>query len=239
MQIISCENINLLQYGYGEHPCVWAIHIQINHNDFTEEGLTLVQSIQDESWLSKLDIVDQVTYEARMRPTIELLSQSIISTSEISTLDDVKGDFAEYLISINAQNALVQKGHTSIPLAEIWKEKIKNNPGFDFHTISPNTLFVFGEAKYAANNSSPSRAILQIAEFLLRRKHTKELSDLRTLSQSQEAAIKATQEQIGIAAAFSVRQVNVQSMINNAIYHSRFKELLTRQEIYIIAVEII
>lgn len=239
MHIVSSQHINLIQYGYNEHPYVWAIHIQIDHANFQEEGMALVRQISDSSWLSSFDIVDQRSFESKIQPTIEILSRQILQQSTTSTLSKIHKDFAEYLISINGQAALVQQGHTSVPLPELWKEKEKGNPGFDFHTISPNSLFVFGEAKFAADNTSNSRAIKQIADFLGKDKHLNDLSLLRLITQANDAAEKAAMEQIGIAAAFSVKQSNVQSMINNAIYHSRFKELLTRQEIYIIAVEIV
>jgi hypothetical protein len=66
-----------------------------------------------------------------------------------------------------------------------------------------------------------------------------DLTLLRIITQNEEAAAKTVNEQIGIAAAFSVKQASVQNMINNAIYHPRFRDLLNRPEIYIIAVEII
>ena len=239
MKIISCQPVNLIQYGYNAHPCVWQLHVRIDHADFPAEGLAMITQLQEDSWLNNFDILDQLSFRATIEPTLALLTKQILEESEDSTLDDVKKDFGEYLVSVNAQQALVQCGHTPIPLPELWKEKKKGNPGFDFHTISPNTLFVYGEAKYAADNSSNSRAIRQIADFLNERKHTIELKTLRYITRNEEAAAKAGTEQIGIAAAFSVKQASVQNMINNAISNTRFKDLLNRPEIYVIAVEII
>lgn len=239
MQIVACQQVDLIQYGYDMHPCVWQLHVCIDHADFVTEGQALIAQIQDKIWLNKFDIIDQTSFLATIEPTIGELAQKITKESVESTLDDIKKDFAEYLVSINAQQALVYIGHKTIPLAELWKERKKGNPGFDFHTISPNTLFVFGEAKYAANNTSNSRSIKQIADFIINKKHTIELKALRYITKNEDAARKVLNEQIGIAAAFSVKQASVQNMINNAIYHPRFKELLNRPEIYIIAVEII
>lgn len=239
MKIISCQQVNLIQYGYNAHPCVWQLLVQINHADFPAEGLAMIDYIRDKSWLDKFDIINKESFNALITPTIDQLVQAIANESLASTMNNIKKDFAELLISINAQNALVQIGHQLIPLSELWKEKSRNNGGFDFHTISPNALFVYGEAKYASDNTSNSRAIKQIADFLQENKHKKDLALLRVITQNEEAAAKVVNEQIGIAAAFSVKQSSVQNMINNAIYHARFKDLLSRPEIYIIAVEII
>lgn len=239
MRVVSCQQVNLLTYGYGAHPCVWQLHVEIDHADFPGEGLAMINYIRDKSWLDKFDIINKDSFDARITPTINLLVQQIANESVASTMNSIKSDFAELLVSVNAQKALVQIGHQLVPLSELWKEKIRSNAGFDFHTISPNALFVYGEAKYAADNTSNSRAVRQIAEFLQEKKHKMDIALLRIITQNEEAAAKAVNEQIGIAAAFSVNQASVQSMINNAIYHHRFRDLLNRPEIYIIAVEII
>ena len=51
-------------------------------------------------------------------------------------LPEIGAEFGEFLVSSVAQSTLEENyQHTKFPLAEIWKEKAKGNPGFDFHTI--------------------------------------------------------------------------------------------------------
>lgn len=95
MQIVSSKQVDLLTYGYVAHPCVWQLHVQIDHADFPDEGLALINHIRDKSWLVKFDIINKESFDALITPSINLLVQQIANDSIASTMADMKSDFAE------------------------------------------------------------------------------------------------------------------------------------------------
>ena len=94
MQIISVKKINTAEYGaITEHPNMYAIHAQIDSNDFENEGLLLIHQLNDTNWMSTLDEIDRVAYDERARQTIEKLTQVVIQALEESGLTK---EFGEY-----------------------------------------------------------------------------------------------------------------------------------------------
>ena len=237
MEIVSCTHIDVTAYERDYHPYVWALHVQINHADFPQEARRIVDILSDNCWLSKLDEIDQAAYSERMQDTLDNIVADIENGSRAGASKAMVKVFMEYLISVNAQRALIEKEHGEIPLAELWKEKASGNPGFDFHTISPHQMLVFGEAKYTKNGSPYSNAISQVVKFIKRKKHTKELSDLRRFA--LKPVKKVLKGQFGVAAAFSVKAGKAAHRIEQTIRHNAFKELLANKEVYILAVEIV
>ena len=237
MVILSSSQIDISSYGYESHPCVWALHVQINHTNFPAEAKSIVDELSNTSWLKKLDEIDYAAYEARMQDTLNNIVGPIEEGAREGAAKEMVTVFMEYLVSMNAKRALVRMGHKNIPLAELWKEKASGNPGFDFHTISPQKMLVFGEAKYTRKSSPYKNAIDQVAKFIRERKHIKELSDLKKFSLSP--AKKVLKGQMGVAIAFSVKKGKADLRIDQTIRNSAFVKLLDNNEVYILAVEII
>lgn len=118
------------------------IHIKVT--DIKGRAEEMMTVILNDSWLSRLDKIDKESFIARSQPTIELLLKLLQKVG-----DEIGADFGEFVISSSAQTVMEDEyTHEKMPLAELWKEKAKGNPGFDFHTISPQELLFFGEAKY-------------------------------------------------------------------------------------------
>lgn len=151
----------------------------------------------------------------------------------------LKDDLGEYLVSMNAQEALVQGlAHTKIPIAELWKEQISGNPGFDFHTLSTSEIIVYGEAKYRSTQNGYYDAFNKMSDFIHDNKMQRELRHLRVLA-SDNAAQNVLSNKLGFAAAFSVHTRNLGRTIENAIKYPSFNILLNYPEVYLITVEII
>lgn len=238
MQITSISKINTTEYGaITEHPSMYAIHAQIDSNDFENEGLSLIHQLNDTNWMSTLDEIDRAAYDERARQTIEKLTQIVIKALEDSGLTK---EFGEYLISHSAQEILYSEfRHTKIPLAELWKEKKTGNPGFDFHTLSNANILVFGEAKYQTHESPYKKTIQQVDNFISEKKDFKELTDLRRFV-SEDASKKVIAGDKGYTVAFSSRgNKGIDDILRNSIRLILGNSIMNSSEIYIMAIEII
>ena len=154
-------------------------------------------------------------------------------------VDGITKQSGEYLVSYAAGSGLeMQYNHTKIPLAELWKEKVLGNPGFDFHTETPSKIIIFGESKYSSTSTPHMDAVNQIIHFIQEEKDIAELSDLKNFIQ-QESARNVTTGKKGFAAAFSVNAQDVKRAIVYPLKDTaRLATLLNQEEIYLIGVEI-
>ena len=212
--------------------------VYIDRNDIKATAQEMISSITDTSWISNLEIIEQISYRARAEGTINLLANEIFSGTE----SEVTADFGEYLISMTAQDVLEEVySHTHIPLAELWKEKISKNPGFDFHTLSPEKRIIFGEAKYSASDNPHYLALSQIKKFLSSNpkynKHLKELSDLKILT-NKVSVEKVINGDFGIAAAFSIIDGNEKQVLEKASKSKPARDLAYIHEIYLIGIKL-
>ena len=150
----------------------------------------------------------------------------------------VTEEFGEYLVSISAKDILITKlDHKNIPLAELWKEKISGNPGFDFHTESPSYLITFGEAKYSSSINPHTHALSQIVDFINEKKDEADLIHLRNFA-SCKAVENAMNQKKAFVAAFSLNGTQFERIFNTVLTSSRIEPLLEYPELYIIGVEI-
>lgn len=147
MNIIEKLTHNITHLGIDIH-----VHsLIINVNNIKNRADEMIKTIQDTCWLNQLDVVARISYNARAQRTIDKLVNNILTQVE----DEITEEFGEFMISASAQDALVQTfGHVKVPLAELLKEKITGNPGFDFHTETQNNLISFGEAKFSGKKIS-------------------------------------------------------------------------------------
>ena len=111
-----------------------------------EEATQLIQDLTDTSWISTLRPVAVASYRATVARSItrlvEIFEQGIHA-------GEVTERFGEFLVSSCASDGLGEEfNHVVFPLAELWKEKILGNHGFDFHTENTAEHICFGEAKY-------------------------------------------------------------------------------------------
>lgn len=210
--------------------------VQVDVYNVIDMAMDVYSKIIETSWLYNLDPIVKKSWEERARDTILSVVNEVIR--KVNSV--VSEDLGELVVSINAQNVLqdVHK-HRALPLADLWKEKVRGNPGFDFHTESPGSFVVFGEAKYNAKSSAYTPAINQIRNFIVQRKDDKELSDLKHLVSAQTQANLLINELRGYAAAFSTHTRDVEKMFKHIISKPEFVDLLRFPEVYLIGVNIV
>lgn len=232
MEITSIGKINMLDYGKNTNCSVFCIHVKIKNID--KKIRNLIDSISDTSWVNKLQHADKAAYETRADRTIKKIVNDIFK--KIS--NPITDDCGEYLVSMTAANSLESElNHKKLPLAELWKEKMTGNPGFDFHTESNSNLISFGEAKYSGVINPYTKAINQIKKFIDVKKDIAELSDLKNFT-SKKAIDNTIVHRKAYAAAFSVNGTDYKSIFDKILKSKNIDQLLDYPELYLIGIEI-
>lgn len=208
------------------------IHIQIkNLNKIVSE---MSSEISDTSWINDQEELDKLIFNATAERTINKVVNEILSKVSNGLNDEI----GEYLVSYSAQNVLVSHyNHTKIPLAELLKEKVSGNPGFDFHTISEKRFLIFGEAKFSLSDTPRAIALDQIGNFIDLKKDYAELNSLRTfIDEETHSNIVAGRK--GYAAAFSFNAKNIDNIFKNALESEIIEEIAKHNELFLIAIEV-
>ena len=215
---------------------IYACLVQV---DASESIASVIKEINDNSWISKLGIVDQVSYDARMQATIQhIMKDCMIFNNSTPTGQYDYSVVGEYIVSKEGRQALIsQFGHGFVPLAELWKEKEIGNPGFDYHSESTTQLIIFGEAKYNATNNPYTKAIDQVEKFITKKKDSKELSDLQKFV-SNNAVKNFLQSNKGFSIAFSIKADNPLLILDKAILSNKIVQITKYDEFYVIGVVI-
>jgi hypothetical protein len=229
---IEAKKIDLSKYGIASSCSVYQLFIEIK--DINRRASEMLRKIADQNWMLSLDVCDRASYNARAKRTIKKLTSDIIN--QVGTL--VTEEFGEYLVSTSAQDALEKElKHTLIPLAELWKEKMSGNPGFDLHTVCPNSILCFGEAKYSSMSNPHMVAVKQIISFIEEEKDVMELADLRKFA--TEAAITNAISNIkGYIAAFSITGKRIDLIFSTVLKSPEITELLKYKELYLVGIKL-
>lgn len=233
MNVISYECITIENKEVGCTCGVHVIHVQIK--DIQKRASDMATTIIDTSWLNSMNIVNRAAFSACAERTINKFINEILSNVD----DTVNTDFGEIMISDTAQCVLnTNINHIKIPLADLIKERVSGNGGFDFHTESHNQNIVYGEAKYSGNSTRYNDALSQINEFI---SDGKDIAELVTLQHfvSKEAAENAINGKKGFTAAFSMKCTNPKTIFENALKSEHLQALLVYDEIYLIGVEVV
>jgi len=232
LNIVSLKHEDMEEYGVTTDCNVYSIHVKVE--DISFRAKEMISTLSDTSWIKALDVIPRISYEARAERTIKKLIDSILK--KVST--SVSSEFGEFLVSVTAQDTLdLHYNHNKVPLAELLKEKVKGNPGFDFHTESETNFIAFGEAKYSGIENKYNNALKQIGEFIDLKKDDSELVDLQYFV-SQKAINNYAKGKKAYVAAFSINDETPTNVITKALNSKHIAKLLQCNELYIIGIEI-
>jgi len=231
MNIIYCEKVKKenLQEGSTAEAYLFCIEV----TDIKANAKTLIDGISDTSWMSKLDSVGKMTFKKTTDRTIEKLVEIFKKVN-----NKITEDFGEYMISMNSGYCLRDKqNHEILPISELWKPKISGNEGFDFHTVSPNDRFSFGEAKYVSSGNAYGKAAEQVCKFI---DEGKDCGDAGLLNYfNKPIAINNLQDgKRGFVVSFSINSSDHETILKNSLENNDIKKLLKScDELYIIGVK--
>lgn len=219
---------------------IFVCHASID--DLEKIALQLTTLVEDNSWVTKLDDRARRAYGQTAQKTAEALLKVFKAT--LSTNNKVAIEFGELMVSMGSSKALeVVFGHRSLPIAELWKPKVAQNEGFDFHTVCSEEIINFGEAKFS-NSSSPYSGISgkssgaggQADGFIGDGKHLMDGPHLGSLA-GENCASNLDKNIFGVILAFSINAANPLTVLKNALEHSQtYENLKKAKNIYIVGV---
>ena len=232
MEVISAKEEKISIDGKEVEALIYCVHIKIS--DLNHRAGQMIRHISDMSWIDKLGAVERLSFEARAERTVIKLVKLIKQRSK----NKLTEDFGEFLVSDSAQDVLVKQfDHIKVPLAELLKEKVSGNPGFDFHTESASNLISFGEAKYSGTINPHGKALSQIVEFIDKKKDEAELVDLQHFVTSN-AVDNFMKGRKSYSAAFSINSNKPNRIMENALTSEFINKILDHPEIYLVGVEV-
>lgn len=211
--------------------------------DLEKVAFELSKTVIDHNWILDLDIRSQRAYEATARKTAQALVE-VFKKTALTPDNKVTSEFGELMVSMGASKALeIVFQHRCIPLAELWKPKLSQNEGFDFHTVCPSSIINFGEAKFSATSSpyggisgDSSGAGGQADGFIGASKHLMDGVHLGALA-GEAGALNLDNNNYGVILAFSINASNPLLVLKNALEQSQtYENLKGAQNIYIVGV---
>jgi hypothetical protein len=183
-------------------------------DDVQKLAAQLALDVVDTSWMAALDHGARRAYEFTATETAAILKDIVLN---VAITGSINSEFGELMVSMASRRALeFVFGHSVIPLAELWKPQVRQNEGFDFHTICSKAVIYFGEAKFSSTESPHGVAINQIADFIGNEKHLRDRNHLVNLV-DQAAIARLDGDEYGVVAAFSVGSENLQLIVKNAL----------------------
>ena len=215
----------------GAKAKVHLIVVQVS--DIKAAATEIITALNDVSWIAKLDPVARDSYEATALRTIDKLTSDFASINS-----SVTSSFGEYLVSIAAGDSLeIVLNHDVFPIAELWKEKVTKNHGFDFHTESLQEVISFGEAKYEKGTNPYNDSADQILKFIALKKDRGDGVHLEKFA-SKNAISNLLKSSRGFTVAFSMHSDKPESILKNALKSDLIKKLiLCSHELHIVGVK--
>lgn len=216
---------------------IFVCHVSIS--DLKKIATELSQTVTDHSWIISLDERARRAYETTAKKTAEKLVELFKTT--LTADNKIAGEFGELMVSMGSSKALeIVFGHRCLPIAELWKPKLSQNEGFDFHTVCPEEIINFGEAKFSSSSSaSPygsAGAGSQANTFIKGNKHLMDNIHLGSLA-GEKAALNLDGDLFGVVLAFSLNAQKPLAVFENALNDSQtYEHLKKAKSIYIVGV---
>lgn len=209
--------------------------IKINQENVSITLREVLDCLNELSWISKFD-KDYIrdSFNKRATDTIDYITTNIINGTET----EVTTDSGEYVVSVLSKKAIVDNlDYLDVPLAELIKEKIVGNPGFDFYSENKNSILLFGEAKYVAKTNAYNKALEQIERFSI---SGKDINDIASIDRffSEKALENANNGDKGYIAAFSSTKIETEDLVKHIQNNEHYKKLSSHKELICVAVTI-
>lgn len=187
-------------------------HVRVT--DIKNIAIELITDVQNTSWMMELDKGTRRSYERTVSETADALVKIF---ENVVDGGNVGSDFGELMVSMGSAKALgFVFDHMVLPIAELWKPQLKQNEGFDFHTVCESMFINFGEAKYSSYGSPYDDAVSQASGFVEKEKHLRDRVHLISLV-SGDAIANLDDDRIGVIAAFSINAMNPLVVLKHAL----------------------
>lgn len=228
MKIIECRKMDTENYSN-------ITFIRIEPENLSVTIRDIIASFSDMAWISQFDKEYQRnSFARRSEDTAKFLAEKLRTEEENGVIKNT----GEYVVSELARRALVEElNYLDVPLAELFKEKVSGNPGFDFYSANHDKIIIFGEAKYNSRQNAYGNGMEQVDRFISEGQDISDLNDIDKFfeTSSLNAASKGDK---AYAIAFAAKTTTSNDLIDGIIKNSHYGNLVIHKELVFLAVNI-
>lgn len=228
LRILECEKIDIERHSN-------ILFIRIEPEDLSVTIRNIIDSFSDMSWISKFDKpYMRASFLKRAEASAKYLADKIQKEDD----SDITKDSGEYVVSELARQTLVKRlKYLDIPLAELFKEQVSGNPGFDFYSANKEEIIIFGEAKYNSRQNAYGIGMEQVDRFI---QEGQDLSDLNDIDKffNNKSLEYANLGDKAYAIAFASKKTSSEKIIDGIISNAHYDNIAVHKEVIFIAVNI-
>lgn len=228
MKVLECRKID-----EKNHDNIF--FIRIDPEDLSVTLREIIESFSDLSWISKFDKeYIRTSFAKRAESSAKYLAKQLQNGKD----DTVTRDSGEYIVSELARQALVHElNYLDVPLAELFKEQVSGNPGFDFYSANKDKIIIFGEAKYNARQNAYGIGMEQVDRFI---REGQDISDLNDIDKFFDE-ISLEYSNMGYkayAVAFASKGTSSEKIINGIVSNKYYANIAIHREVIYLAVNV-
>ena len=187
------------------------------------------------SWIAKFDkSYIRNSFFKRAEDTAEYLADKILKDDG----DKITEDSGEYVVSELAREALViELKYLDVPLAELFKEQVSGNPGFDFYSANKEKVIIFGEAKYSSGRNAYGIGMEQVDRFIREGQDVSDLNDIDKFFEEESLKLADNGDK-AYAIAFAAKGTASDMIIKGIIRNKHYKDIAINKEVIFLAVNV-
>lgn len=209
--------------------------MRIEAEDLSITIQDIISTLSDVSWLAQFDEnYMKMSFGTRAKETADYLAKKLREEHASGVINNT----GEYVVSELAREAIVEQLHyRDIPLAELFKKQVAQNPGFDFYSANKQDIIIFGEAKFKTDKNAYGDAMKQVDEFIQKKKDITDIADIKDFF-DKAMLVNAANGEKAYAIAFSSTKIKSERIIKNILNNEHYKELVKHKELIFVAVNI-
>ena len=228
MKVLECKKIDVENYNS-------ITYIRIDPENLSVTIRDIITSLSNLSWIAKFDkSYIRNSFFKRAEDTAEYLADKILKDDG----DKITEDSGEYVVSELAREALViELKNLDVPLAELFKEQVSGNPGFDFYSANKEKVIIFGEAKYSSGRNAYGIGMEQVDRFIREGQDVSDLNDIDKFFEEESLKL-ADKGDKAYAIAFAAKGTASDMIIKGIIRNKHYKDIAINKEVIFLAVNV-
>mgnify|MGYP000155367037 FL=1 len=228
MKVLECKKIDVENYNS-------ITYIRIDPENLSVTIRDIITSLSNLSWIAKFDkSYIRNSFFKRAEDTAEYLADKILKDDG----DKITEDSGEYVVSELAREALViELKYLDVPLAELFKEQVSGNPGFDFYSANKEKVIIFGEAKYSSGRNAYGIGMEQVDRFIREGQDVSDLNDIDIFFEEESLKLADNGDK-AYAIAFAAKGTASDMIIKGIIRNKHYKDIAINKEVIFLAVNV-
>ena len=228
MKVLECKKIDVENYNS-------ITYIRIDPENLSVTIRDIITSLSNLSWIAKFaKSYIRNSFFKRAEDTAEYLADKILKDDG----DKITEDSGEYVVSELAREALViELKYLDVPLAELFKEQVSGNPGFDFYSANKEKVIIFGEAKYSSGRNAYGIGMEQVDRFIREGQDVSDLNDIDKFFEEESLKLADNGDK-AYAIAFAAKGTASDMIIKGIIRNKHYKDIAINKEVIFLAVNV-